>query len=122
MPFIVKIPDNGTFTETKFNNVKEMAKFLEIGENTVYSILNGTCAFNRPCTAKLKDAIIYKEVKYKVELLNKNESEMSYDEKVIKIKSEILKLKEELKQLALNKKEIKTKELNKEFINSLKNV
>lgn len=63
MTFYIKIPSvekEGEYNEYSYSTVKEMAIDLGISENTVYAIFNGKCAFNRPCTIKLKDCIFYK--------------------------------------------------------------
>ena len=113
MTFTVKLPNIETneITEHKFNNVDEIAKFLNIAKNTVYSIINNTCAFNRDCTMKLRGRKIIKDNREKIkERIKKN------TEKIVKIK----KIKEKMRMLVLEEKELKAKKLNKDFLESIK--
>ena len=118
MTFIVKIPDidnKGEYIEFKYKNAKEVAAALGIGENTVYAILNGRCAFNKPCTMKLKDCVIYKEKKYD----NANFSEEIVD-MIRKVDIEKQKAVEQKKEKMLKERHSKIEELSDNFIKNMK--
>ena len=117
MGYIVQIPNvekEGEYNEYKYKNAKEVAEALGIGENTVFAIINGKCAFNRPCTMKLKDCIIYKDVK---PIYNKDVVELMKQVEIEKRKS-IEQYKEKIKK----EKEEKIKALAEEFAKNMQNI
>ena len=122
MTFTVKLPNIETneITEHKFNNVDEIAKFLNIAKNTVYSIINNTCAFNRDCTIKLRGIKIIKDDTEKMQEIIKNSTENSLEIRKMQAKLEIKKIKEKMRMLVLEEKELKAKKLNKDFLESIK--
>lgn len=129
--YLVKSPDTerpGEYIETRYSTVKELADDLEIGEYTIYLILNGACKFNHPSTKKIKDFIITKEVtnqdvgdhiknKYKV---NKNVSP-EVKEYRKKINDEIAKLKQDLYEFEIADIEKRKNDFSKKFMDKVQN-
>lgn len=115
MTYVVKIPDienKDKYIEYTYKNVKEVSVSLGIAENTVYSILNGKCTFNKKCTMKLKDVIIYKEKKCD-----------NYSEEVVNLmkKLEIEKIKDFTNRREKIQQE-KNTEAKKQFVEFAKNM
>ncbi len=117
MAYTVKIPnpENNNFIEKKFNNVKEIAKYLEIGENTVYAIINGKCLYDRPSTLKIKDVTIVKD---SVNHINYNPTTVS--EMKLRMRENIKKMKEEISNYEKEQKNKLTEQLKQNLLLKVK--